>query len=128
MSVTKKIRIDGMEVPFKASAAITRMYRDQFRRDIFQDLSELQKEFSEKSEADSKSAVFSVDSLEIFENIAYIMAKHADASVPDSPDEWLEQFQLFSIYRILPQLLELWGLNIATQVTAKKNNAQLTEP
>lgn len=117
-----------MEVPFKASAAITRMYRDQFRRDIFQDLSELQKEFSEKSEADSKSAVFSVDSLEIFENIAYIMAKHADASVPDSPDEWLEQFQLFSIYRILPQLLELWGLNIATQVTAKKNNAQLTEP
>ena len=55
------------------------------------------------------------------------MAKHADPdSVPASPDEWLEQFNTFSIYEILPQLIELWGLNIETQVESKKNIVRLT--
>ena len=56
-----------------------------------------------------------------------MMAKHADPdSVPASPDEWLEQFNTFSIYEILPQLIELWGLNIETQVESKKNIVRLT--
>ena len=55
------------------------------------------------------------------------MAKHADPQgVPDSPDEWLEQFNCFSIYEILPQLFELWGLNLETQAESKKGLAQLT--
>ena len=61
-------------------------------------------------------------------NIAYIMAKHADPeNVPDSPDDFLEQFNTFSIYEILPQLIELWGLNTATQIESKKNIARLTD-
>lgn len=55
------------------------------------------------------------------------MAKHADSSVPNDPDEWLEQFNTFSIYEILPQLIELWGLNTATQIESKKNITKLTE-
>ena len=59
--------------------------------------------------------------------MAYIMAKHADPeNVPDNPDDFLEQFNTFSIYEILPQLIELWGLNTATQVKSKKNIAKLT--
>lgn len=54
------------------------------------------------------------------------MAKHADSNVPDNPDDFLEQFNTFSIYEILPQLIELWGLNTATQVESKKNIAKLT--
>ena len=56
-----------------------------------------------------------------------IMAKHADAAIPASPDEWLEQFNTFSIYEILPQLIDLWGLNVETQVQSKKNIARLTD-
>ena len=57
----------------------------------------------------------------------HIMAKHADPeNVPDNPDEFLEQFNTFSIYEILPQLIELWGLNTTTQVESKKNIARLT--
>lgn len=60
--------------------------------------------------------------------MAYIMAKHADPeNVPDNPDDFLEQFNTFSIYEILPQLIELWGLNTATQIKSKKNIARLTE-
>ena len=31
-----------------------------------------------------------IESLEVFENIAYIMAKHADPDIPADPDAWLE--------------------------------------
>jgi hypothetical protein len=33
----------------------------------------------------------------MFENIAYVMAKHADANIPDTPEEWLDRFNTFSI-------------------------------
>lgn len=44
----------------------------------------------------------------------------------DTPEEWLDGFGTFSIYQVLPQLIELWGLNVKTDVEAKKNFAQLT--
>lgn len=61
--------------------------------------------------------------MEIFENVAYIMACHADPSVPDTIDEWLDQFEMFSIYEVLPEILELWGSNLFTEVSSKKNIA-----
>ena len=56
----------------------------------------------------------------MFENIAYVMAKDADTSIPDTPEEWLDGFNTFSIYQVLPQIIELWGLNTQTEVQAKK--------
>ena len=50
---------------------------------------------------------------------------HPD-QVPDTPDEWLENFNTFSIYQILPQLIELWGLNVQTEVEARKNLAKVS--
>lgn len=123
MAITKTISIDGMDVPFKASAAVPRMYRLKFRRDIYKDFSELQKDVSEN---DRENSALGIESLEVFENIAYIMAKHADSTVPNEPDEWLENFNTFSIYEILPELIELWGMNVETQVKAKKNIDSLT--
>ena len=38
MAVTKKIEIDGNPVEFKASAAIPRIYRNKFGRDVYKDL------------------------------------------------------------------------------------------
>ena len=38
MSLKRTIEIDGRQVPFKASAAIPRIYRMKFQRDIFRDL------------------------------------------------------------------------------------------
>ena len=113
MAIQKNIAIDGIDVPFKASAAVPRLYRLKFRRDIYQDFAALQKSVGENTE---ESSALDIESLEVFENIAYIMAKHADADLPASPDEWLEQFNTFSIYEILPQLIDLWGLNVETQV------------
>jgi hypothetical protein len=125
MAIKKTITIDGIEVPFKASAAVPRLYRLKFGRDIYQDFASLQKDVQN---GDESSSGLNIESLEVFENIAYITAKHADPeNVPDNPDEFLEQFNTFSIYEILPQLIELWGLNTATQIASKKNIARLTD-
>ena len=119
MAVTKTIQIDGQEVTFRASAAIPRLYRVKFHRDIYRDLDALQTARDSSSEGASTLDTFS---LELFENISYIMARHADPTVPGTPEEWLEQFNTFSIYQVLPQIIELWGLNLQTDVTAKKNS------
>lgn len=122
MSIMRKIDIDGKQVAFKASAAIPRIYRLKFQRDIYRDLNALEKAVGDSEEGSSNLDLFS---LEMFENIAFVMAKHADPSIPDTPEEWLDEFNTFSIYQVLPQLIELWGLNVRTDVETKKNFALL---
>ncbi len=124
MGMTKKINIDGKDVMFKASAAIPRIYRLKFHRDIYKDLRDLEKAVDSSSEEQSSLDLFS---LEMFENIAFIMAKHADpTAVPDSPEDWLDEFNTFSIYQVLPEIIELWGLNVQSEVESKKNFAKVS--
>ena len=87
------------------------------------DLRALEKAVNKENPEESSLDLFS---LEMFENIAYVMAKHADPSVPDTPEEWLDGFNTFSIYQILPQIIDLWGLNVKTDVESKKNFARLS--
>lgn len=117
MSIVRKVEIDGKQVPFKASAAIPRIYRIKFNRDIYKDLRSLEKAVGEGDEDNSNLDLFS---LEMFEIIAYVMAKHADPNIPDTPEEWLDEFNTFSIYQVLPSIIELWGLNVQTEVESKK--------
>lgn len=121
MAITKTVSIDGQEVTFRASAAVPRLYRVKFHRDIYKDLSALEKSLNASDESASTLDSFS---LEMFENVSYIMAKHADPSIPDSTEEWLERFNTFSIYQVLPRIIELWGLNVRTEAEAKKNFVQ----
>ena len=61
-------------------------------------------------------------SLEMFEDLAFVMYAAAYPEEKyDFPDEWLDQFNTFSIYQILPELIDLWGMNIKTTVPARKN-------
>lgn len=118
MAITKNIKIDGTDVALRASAAVPRMYRLKFQRDIYRDMVQLQNAFESREDGG-----VDIGSLEIFENVAYIFAKHADPTgVPESPDEWLEQFNMFSIYEVFPELIDLWGLNVEQEVNSKKNN------
>ena len=119
MAVTKQIEIDGNLVEFKASAAIPRMYRNMFGRDVYRDLAIL----SDAVDANNKEAS-NLDnfSLGLFEDLAFVMyaAAHPDEHY-SSPDEWLDNFRTFSIYQILPELIDLWGMNTKTMVPNAKN-------
>ena len=120
----KTVNISGHDVTFKSSAAIPRLYRIKFGRDIFSDLNKLEKAYKEN--AGQEASMMEIEDLEIFENVAYIMALHADPTIPATIDEWLDQFEMFSIYEVLPEILDLWGSNLITTSTAKKNSVQPT--
>lgn len=136
----KIITIDGREVGFRASALTPRLYRHKFGRDIVRDMNQLKKAYNkavaamklpkpsedapadirEAYEEELRDAQLSVLDLEIFENTAFIMARQFDKNLPASPEAWLEDFQVFSIYEILPQIVELWHLNQRTTSIPKK--------
>ena len=121
--IRKEIKVDGRLVPFKASAAIPRLYRLKVGRDIIGDMQYVAASLEKNRDNDVS---IPMDALTMFENMAFIMAKHADPEITDSPDEWLEEFDTLSIYEIFPQILELWGLNTATTSESKKKLDQLS--
>lgn len=119
----KTVLIDGKAVEFRSTAALPRLYRIKFGRDLFADIAKMQKALNEEQERqkaeNGSMSQLPPDALFIFENLAYIMAKSANPNgVPDSVDEWLDSFETFSVYAVLPEILELWTAN----------NAQISKP
>ena len=55
------LEIDGKQVPFGASAAIPRIYRLKFHRDIYKDLRELEKSIGDGDEDNSNLDLFSLE-------------------------------------------------------------------
>lgn len=125
----RTVTIDGKEVRMRASALIPRLYRIKFGRDMIADMNQLNKAYKKAAalpenatEEERQEAQLSVVDLTIFENVAYMMAKHADPSIPSSPNDWLDSFDgVFSIYEVLPVILDMWKLtNQTTSIPKKK--------
>ena len=125
----KTVIIDGKEVRMRASALIPRLYRIKFGRDMIADMRQLQKAYNrarslpkDATEEERQDAQLSVMDLTIFENVAYMMVKHGGNDIPDTAEEWLDSLSgVFSIYEVLPAILELWHLtNHTTSVPKKK--------
>lgn len=116
--MTKKITIDGKEMTMRASALVPRLYRYHFGRDIIQDMQQLD---SAMKKAKDEGQAFSVADLTIFENVAWIFLKQGGEDVGESADEWLDSLEgMFSIYEVLPDILELWNINLQTTAKPKK--------
>ena len=140
MAVQKLIHVGSRDIPMRASALIPRLYRVKFGRDMIQDMKSLQDDYNAAMSGEEKS--LSVSSLEIFEDVAWMMARHAYeheldrigrqvlaregapamAPFPDDPDDWLDSFDgILDIYEALPQMMGLWSENLKqTSVPAKK--------
>lgn len=118
----KTIKIDGRDIKFRATAGTPRLYRILTMRDIVKDINALTKHFNEvQDEGTEDISNLSIEDLTIFENVAYTMAKHANPDMPEkSVEEWLDTFEMFSIWQILPQLLDLWRLNVQQTSQPKK--------
>lgn len=111
------VEVDGRPVTLKATARTPRIYRQTFGRDMMQDMAKLREAYTSRVKDDV--SLSSVD-LELFENLAYTMAKQADPEIPDSPDEWLDTFGMFSVYEIFPDMLRLWQHSMKTLSEPKK--------
>ena len=115
----KTINIAGIDVVFKASGSTTLAYRRLFNSDIFKDIKKVQPQ-AESGEMDAEA-------LEIFLRIAYTMAKQGDPTITDDIEEWLDQFEMFDIYYVLPEIMELWGKNMVQIENPKKKKGILNE-
>lgn len=124
----KTIMIDGREVTLAANALTPRLYRHKFGRDMVRDLNRLRRGYSRvlnlpdtATEEEREDAQLEAVDLEIFEDAAYIMARQGQpGTVPDDPDDWLSEFETFSIYSVMPHILELWAINQQTTAVPKK--------
>lgn len=126
--IIKTVIVNGKEMRMGASALIPRLYRHKFNRDMISDMNALQKAFKkaaalpeDATDEERNEAQLSALNLEIFENLAWIMLKHAGENVGNDPDEWLESIDgIFSIYEIFPTIMELWNENNVTTSTPRK--------
>ena len=125
----RTVNVGGKEVKMRASALIPRLYRFKFGRDMIADMRQLQKAYlkavslpKDATEEERQDAQLSILDLTIFENTAWLMIKHANEDVPDTPDAWLDTIDgVFSVYEIMPTILELWNANqVTTSVPRKK--------
>ena len=95
---------------------------------VGQKIRQLEKDFKKATtlpenatEEEIQDAELSVLDLTIFENVAWLMIRHAGEDVPDDPDEWLDTIDgVFSIYEVLPQILEMWEANLETTSVPRK--------
>ena len=98
----KTVYIDEKPVRLKSTAAITKKYKAQFRRDYFADMLKIAKVFGNGK--DKKLSGISYEDLgeldmDVLYDIIWTMAKMADNSIPD-PETWLDGFETFPIMEI----------------------------
>lgn len=111
------IKIDGKDVRFKSTAAVPLLYRRKFNRDLFRDI----RTVGAAMEGQTAGTTLPVQALATFENLAYIMAKHAAPdTVPDTPEEWLDGFSMMPFFAIFPLILDLWSGNMEGLEESKK--------
>lgn len=135
----KDIEIGGKVCRLKSSAAIPRIYRQFFNKDLLMDMNsifeysalkaKLNRELKAKAKKEGEEFEPINDNLlpehiETLENLTYILHKHGDPSQPDDIDEWFEQFEMLDIYDAFPAVINMWTEENKQLVTAKKKNAK----
>ena len=115
----KTITIDGKEIRFKTNGATPLRYKAQFGQDYFKEILKMAplENLSKKKKEDVMAKDLEVLDFEVFYNLAWIMAKTADSSIPE-PIEWLEQFDEFPMAEVIPELQDM--LLASIQTTKKK--------
>lgn len=113
---------EGRSLNFKASAFSPIMYNRLFpRRDFLKDMESLREAHNDKENE------FKMSDYEHFARIAYLFAYQGLAPSPTTNQEqkefrkkypsawdWIDTFNTFSIYEILPEIIDLWYQNEQT--------------
>lgn len=144
----KVIQIEeGRSAAFRASAFSPIQYNRLFPgRDFMRDMDELRsmstRTKEEKAEGEQEEqqgeniSSFTLDEYELFVRVAYTFAFQALSPTPrqskeqeqfrkEFPDPWtwIDSMNTFSIYQILPEIVDLWFGGAVQVATSKKNSS-----
>ena len=114
----KIIKIDGKDVPLKATAMNMVVYRSQFNKDIMEVAGAIVK-------AGSTQDFAQLDSLGVA-RVVWTMAKTADKDLPPF-EKWFEGIEQFPVLDILGDCMELIMANLTSTTTIKPKNAKRAE-
>lgn len=92
--------IDGKKVTFKTHGAIPIFYAQEYGRDFFAVMMELEAVFNGKIDANT------INLIPLYE-MAHLMAKTADKNVPDDLTTWLMEFEEFPIMDVFEEIQDL---------------------
>lgn len=141
----KTIQIEeGRSAAFRASAFSPIQYNRLFPgRDFMRDMEELRsmnnqvKEETEAEGGQERKKFFSIEEYELFVRVAYTFAYQALSPSPrpskeqrefrekyPDPWEWIDSMNTFSIYQILPEIVDLWFEGAVQVASSKKNSNQ----
>ena len=110
----KTIEIDGKQVSFKSTAATPLRYKAQFGRDYFSEILKME-ELTKIKKTKNKAETLAKIDFNTFYNIIWVLAKTADKKIPE-PLEWLDTFEEFPLFEIIPQIQDL----IVASIKGKK--------
>lgn len=99
----KTLTIDGKEVRFRSTGATPLRFKAQFGKDYFVELMKMQ-----SLQSLQNGDATGIESIEFdgLYNIVWTLAKTADKTIPE-PIEWLDGFDEFPLFDILPELQDL---------------------
>ena len=140
----KVIQIEeGRSAAFRASAFSPIQYNRRFPgRDFMRDMDALrsandrakESEENEEAEGEERKQFFDIEDYETFVRVSYTFAYQALSPSPRVSDEqrafrkkypdawdWIDDMNTFSIYQILPEIVDLW-FGGAVQVAGSKKN------
>lgn len=126
--MVREITIEGKPAKLKASGAIPILYRAWFNRDLIRDMRKISAAYNKlkslpdnASQEEIEDAQFEAIDTQLFADVAWTMLKHAGEDVGENSREWLESLDgIFTIYEILPDVLDLWTLNNKTTAVPRK--------
>lgn len=129
-----KINVGGKPMEFKSSGMTQITYSMLFKgRDFVKDIFSL-RELEKNIESDESFSI-PPDSLKIFANICYTMRYQALSreekkkfrlKYPTAFD-WLDELDAFSIYEILPVLMDLWDVDSIQTSSLEEKKAKPVE-
>lgn len=109
----KTIEIDNKKITFKSTAATPLRYKSQFGKDFFVDIMKLSSLDGLNSKKINIEKIEKLD-FEVFYNIIWVLAKTANKKIPD-PITWLDGFDEFPLFEIIPELQDLILASIQTK-------------
>lgn len=121
----KIVEIDGNPVKFKATAALPRLYRTLFGRDIFQDMAPIIERFQSMAGSNGNATEIlkniHVNDMAVLEDLTFAMAKAGDPSLPYlDTGEWMDQYSFNSMSQAQQEAITLWIMDNYTLEKTKK--------
>lgn len=128
-TTTRTVIIDGQEIPMRISGATVIFYKNEFKKDLFNNLSSLSNaEIKTDEKGNPIAMTIPEDAVETLLEVGYIMAKQGNPKLKETFVEWLDQFSFEAITSdAISEIAMMLQNDQKTLEKPKKNNEEQSD-